>query len=326
MKLRVLTVFLFLSGTAEVSAQATATPVPTPSLSCCLLAGAWTSPTLSSAAGVAVDQSRKRIYATDGISGKIFALNYDGSPVTSFGGGFVSLAAVFDVTVGKGPYDGVYAVSRNGSVAAAVTKFDANGNVVWTAPGSWSPGTERTLCVDDWGNVYVADDSKIYVFNSNGIAKPSITGSGSLGPLSNPTGLWMAGLNLYVSDTSNNRVVRFVETGVNTYAYAEDKAFTLSLFPGAQPYGIAEDLTGHFYIASGNGYAVFDENFKELTQWCYLSPLSGAFGIGVDETGAIYVVGSASKTVTKMEACFSQSLPAYHGFNPPDSGECFIYP
>ncbi|HEY5038291.1 MAG TPA: hypothetical protein VIJ93_04385 [bacterium] len=319
-------IFLLLGlGLAEMATAQTANPTQM----CCLTASPWVMPVLSTGTGgtgVAVDQKLSRVYVVDEGpaaspgKGVVRALNYDGTTATSFGtGGAVSVAGAFGVAVGGASYPGVYVIQRDNG--AGITKLDTSGVTVWSVNPSPGMGW-RTLCVDDWGNVYASADStnQLIVLDSNGNQKsPS-----SFGSLTSPTGLSVSGLNLYVSDTGAKRVLQFVQSGVNTYSYTQTQAVTLS----DSPFGITMDLTGHFYIAFQNtgSYAAFDGNFNQLTQTCSTPSIAGAFGIALDETGAVYVAGHSSNTVAKIQACFSQTLPVYHGLNPPGSGEFFIYP
>ena len=303
------------AGVPRVFAQATATPT----MLCCTLASPWIPPTPSAAYGVAVDTTRARVYVTDeGLNsgeGLVLAFNYDGTTAASFGtGGAVSVAGALWVAVGKGPYDGVYVTQRD--YGAGITKLDSNGNIVWSRnpppAGGW-----RGVGLDDWGNVYATNETgQIMVWDNNGNQKSPVFS----GTLNAPTGIWSSGLNLVVADTLNFRIVQYVESGVNTYSYTQTQAVTL----GMDPYGITTDLVGNFYIAfKGYGYGVFDGNFVQKTQIC---AWGNSIGISLDETGAIYVATDNGNFVQKMQACFPQTLPTYHGLNPPLSGESFVYP
>ncbi|HEY5039242.1 MAG TPA: hypothetical protein VIJ93_09250, partial [bacterium] len=120
-------IFVLSAGRAQ------AAPTPTPTPNCCLAAVAWVTPSLSGAAGVAVDMSRQRVYAPDRGTGALNAYNYNGTAVASFGtGGTVTGLQAFSVAVASCAYDGVYIVQR--SASGKVIKLDANGTVVWSSP------------------------------------------------------------------------------------------------------------------------------------------------------------------------------------------------
>jgi sugar lactone lactonase YvrE len=321
---------LFIGGAERVSAQ-TPTPTSTLSASCCSLAPSWTGPTLvGGSGGVAVDTLRNRVYFADTSAAQIKALNYDGTAAAAFGGGSVAIST-FAVATRRCANDGVYSIIRVPD-PSSITKFNPNGSLAWTSPPSIA-GSARGLCLDDLGNIYVTSDTNsIQVFDPSGNQQQVLTGSGPLGPLNFPTGVFMEGLNLYVADTLNNRVVKFVETGINTYLYTMAQEYVL----GFPPYGIAMDSNGYFYITCEglDGYSVFDNNFNQVTTWCIQAQTISAFTIALDQTGAIYVTGLSNPTVAKMASCYTQTTaaclptptPYYQGSNPPASGECFLYP
>jgi DNA-binding beta-propeller fold protein YncE len=324
---------LYAVGLADGSpAVAQTTPTPTPLPGCCQYSNSWTTPSLSTASGVAVDPYRKKVYVTDGGVSQVKAFNYDGTVDTSFAGGAVSFPGAFAVAAGKCAYEGIYVAQRELGEPATVAKFDAAGNIVWkTDP---LPSTAlRCLCLDDWGNVYVTSDTdEIFVLKPDGSMAATLTGPVGLGALNVPTGLLMTGLDLYVTDTENQRVVVFTESGANTYSYSMSRAVTLPL----NPYCITKDLAGNFYISSegsdGGGYGIYDSQFNPLTAWCSPSWINWAFGIALDETGSIYVAGRYYNTVAKLQACFSQPAlpdcqpPPFSGAPAPRQGEGFIYP
>ncbi|HUO57738.1 MAG TPA: SBBP repeat-containing protein, partial [bacterium] len=287
-----------LAGTA---ATATNSPTETPTTNCCQAAVAWTTPALTAAAGVAVDMSRHRVYAPDrgdSGTGAIYAYDYNGAPVASFGtNGVVTGLQAFSVATGNCAYDGVYLVQR--SPSGHVVKLDANGNVVWTSPSGLGGGTNRSVYVDASGTVYVCvDDGTIYLLDSTGALRNTLTGYG----FNAPTGTLKVGSTLFVDDTVNNRVVSLPQTGTYTYGTMSVVATPTS------PYVITADLAGNYYVASSNynGYFIYNSGWTLLSSCANGGLLAGAFGIAVDETGAIYVAGQLSSTVAKMQACISQ--------------------
>lgn len=290
---------------SALSQTITPTATSTPAMICCLQASPWTAPTVTAAWGVGVDTSRGRVYVTDSQAGLVLALDYAGTPVTAFGGGSAAVSGAFAVAVGQGAYDGVYIMNRiPTSGSTTITKLNPDGSFSWGVSTAPAAGYGRYLCLDDWGNLYMTSGGifPICVMDSAGNPKAIIPDAGSFGSLNAPTGVVMVGLNLFVADSSNNRVVQYAESGVNTYSYTATRAVTLT-YP---PIGLATDLTGHIYVSIGNGYAVFDSQFNQLTQWCALSQLSGGFGIALDETGAVYEAANAVTNVLKMQACFPQ--------------------
>ncbi len=318
-----------LSASGVWAQTATPTSTSTPSEICCSPFPGWIPSSQGQAAGVAVDTFRHRVYASDSFKGRVRAYHYDGSPEGAFGGGSVSLGGAFAVAVGKCG-DGVYVMQR-GLNPTNVYKLNSDGDILWKSDNLPSGGL-RSLSVDDLGNIYVtADNYPIILLDPDGKLKPDLYGTGPLGPLgANPTGSLKVGLNLFVVDSDNNRILKFVESGVNTYSYILSQAVTM---PTTYPCGIAGDLNGKYYVTfyNDNGYAVFDSNFNQLTQICGSSAMVAAFGIALDETGAVYVAAAGPSKVVKMDPCFSQPVsppcgPAYHGVDPPSPGSCFVYP
>lgn len=306
------------------------TPTPTTLPGCCMQSPNWTASALGTGTGVAVDRVQKRVYATDQTAGLIKAFTYDGKPDRSFGAGTgqAAMAMVMDVAVGPCNYPGVYAVNRSLS-PSIVSKFDLDGDLVWTSP-PLPDGGAFCITVDDYGNSYVSSGyGAVYILDKDGNQKTAITGTGSWA-LNTPIGLVVQGLQLYVADTGNNRFVQFTQTGVNSYIYAPTQAVTIAPL---SPYGLAQDLNGNFYVAfqNSNGYQIYDGQLNPITPMC--APASGAlqaaFGIAVDETGAVYVAdNSGTAKLVKMLPCFNQPsfTGCYKGSDPPSQDECFIFP
>jgi hypothetical protein len=322
---------LFLAMAALPSfVQGQATPTPLPG--CCMQASNWTAPTLGNGSGVAVDRILKRVYVTDNTAGVIKAFNYDGSSVPSFGGGAgqVTMAGAFGVAVGPCDHPGVFGITRN-APNGIVVKFDISGNTVWTSPSLPDPGL-FFVCVDENGNSYVSDQghNAIFILDPDGNQKATLVGSGTIGALNAPSGLFVEGLQLYVSDTLNDRIVQFTESGINSYNFTPTSTVNISPL---SPYGMTQGLDGNFYVAFeyGNGYQVYDGQFNPIAALCAPGgTLWAAFGIAVDETGAVYVAEDPAGpgSVVKMQPCFNQPAfnNCYQGSDPPIPGAPFIFP
>ncbi len=289
-----------ITPTSTDSSTPTITPSPTETFlpGCCQLASPWTSPSFadgSGAAGVAVDTSRGRVYVPDDYADTLMVLDYTGAPVTTY-----LVEDAFSVAVGTCAYDGVYVARRDDET---VSKLDANGNVLWTSVDL----TEalRGINVDNLGNVYTySDDGSIFELDNNGNLKTTLTGSGTLGGLNAPSGALKVGLNLYVADTVNNRIVLFTETGVNSYSYTMASNIVASM---STPYGMARDGAGNIYVTNyeNNGYLIFTNNGATWSQTgsCALTQMYGAFGVALDETGALYTAASDTNLVVKISPC-----------------------
>ena len=287
------------SFTPTFSPTISSTPTLNPTFmpGCCQLASNWPLPTLSNGAGVAVDMSRNRVYAIDRDAGAVNAYNYDGTPASGFGvNGVKTGLGAFAVAVGTCAYDGVYIVQReNGSVM----KLDASGNVIWTS-SILSSTPNRSIGVDELGIVYVLNDlGSIYQLDNNDTIHSPLTGYG----LNFPTGILKVGSVLYVADTFNSRIVSLPQTGNYTYG-------TPSVIPNVtNPYTLATDLAGNFYVTSSNSnaYYVYSNSWVLQNTCTNSSLLAGAFGIALDQTGSVYVAGqSGSHYLSKMQPCYSQ--------------------
>src|SRR4029077_16789277 len=146
-----------------------------------------------------------------------------------------------------------------------------------------------------------ADNNSIYLVDNTGILRNTLTGYG----FNVPTGTLKVGSTLYVSDTLNNRIVSLPQTGPYTYGTMS------SVTTMTKPYGITSDLDGNYYVALSdtNSYSIYNNAWNLQTTCTKSTLLNGAFGIVVDETGAVYVAGQRSNTVVKMQASFSQPPP-----------------
>lgn len=156
-----------------------------------------------------------------------------------------------------------------------------------------------------YGAVQLADN------NGNLLATAYVTGSGaeaqlvflpgaqsvlSTSALNNPEGIAVdAGGNIYISDTSNNRVLKETLSG-GSYSESEIGSGLSS------PVGIAVDGGGNVYIAdSGNNRILLET----LTDGAYVqsvvvnSNLYMPFGVAVDASGSVYVADTYNNRLLK---------------------------
>jgi hypothetical protein len=272
-----------------------------------------------------VDRDRKRLYVTDYLADQVRALRLDGSPDPSFNGGSLSVDVPFQVTVDC--FDGSLIVVPRAAGPVSLTKWDAQGNALWPSPPTL-PGGLRSACVDEFGNLFVSTDlDGIRILDKDGAPRAVLDGTGVPGGFNAPTGLWARDLELYVADTTVNRVLRFLRSAPGAYSFTFDQAVTL----GINPYGLARDGAGRFHLSSEgyNGFGVFDQAFAPLTSWC--AAAAAAYGIDLDADGNVYVAGSNPGNLAKVSSCFPQPPPsacpsAYRGTSPPSAGEGFLFP
>jgi sugar lactone lactonase YvrE len=175
------------------------------------------------------------------------------------------------------------------------------------APGSTSTskavsiGTGLTtptgVAVDGAGDVFIADSGtgSVYEvpFGPGGLsAAGQVTLASGLGT----TGLQLAvdGMdNLYVSDPSNGRVVKLSAIGAST-ASNLGQAQTLLTTGFTAPSAVAADASGNVYVIDGvNLFEIVGGLGAPVT---LLNNLSGATGLAVDPSGAVYISSASGTT------------------------------
>jgi hypothetical protein len=194
---------------------------------------------------------------------------------------------------------------------------DALGNVYIADPGQgkvfeYAPGSTSTskavsigtglttptgVAVDGSGDVFIADSGTGSVYavpylTSGLVAADQETLVSGLGT----TGLQLAvdGLdNLYISDPSNGRVVKVSDVSASTAANL-GQAQTLLTTGFTAPSAVATDAAGDVFVIDG-------VNLFELvgglgTPVTLLNNLSGATGLAVDPSGAIYISSASGTT------------------------------
>ncbi len=303
-------------GRVLVYWQPVATPIPTPTPGCCAFDNTWTDPTLTGpAGGLAVDMERKRVYVMDNAptnNSTLWAFDYNGITITSFGtGGSVSMPGGYGIARGRCNFDGIYVVNRN---TFDIIKVDASGNTTLFAalPNSGL----RSVNVDSYGNAYVTNDQGlVYELDPTGTQRALIQSTGlTLGPL---TGGVKTGTSLYLNDTTNSRVVKYIETGgLNSYVYS-NQPIVVSTMSG-WPTAMAMDMAGNIYVLSGStgGYVVYNNSFSSQLLGCVPGFATGN-GIDVDQNGNVYLADTifGVYTAVKMKSCNQLPQPAYFTCN-----------
>jgi hypothetical protein len=181
------------------------------------------------------------------------------------------------------------------------------GKVLMYAPGSTSTskavsiGTGLTsptgVAVDGAGDVFIADSGtgSVYEvpFGPSGLsAAGQVTLASGLGT----TGLQLAadGLDhLYIADPSNGRVVKLSDIGAST-ASSLGQAETMLTTGFTAPSAVAADAAGNVYVV--DGVNLFELAGGVGTPATLLNNLSGASGLAVDPSGAIYISSASGTT------------------------------
>jgi hypothetical protein len=232
--------------------------------------------------------------------------------------------------------------------ADIIAQVAAPGDIVTIAGGYMGDGGPATnavlsnsysVAVDGTGNIYIADthNQRIRKVDASTGVITTVAGSGSLGfngdnglatsaSLANPYGIAVDGVgNIYIADTSNNRIRKInISTGIITtvagngnFGFSGDNgpATSASL---SVPYGVIVDSAGNIYIAdsfnnrvrkvdastgvitpvAGNGTGGFSGDNGPATSASLYIPTS----VSVDSAGNIYIADSNNNRIRKVNA------------------------
>jgi sugar lactone lactonase YvrE len=198
------------------------------------------------------------VYVADASNQRI--QTYDGIGWTSMsapGGGFDFPAGV--AVDGSG---NVY-VADSSFGASKVWKFDG---ATWTdlaLPGQASGDFANDVAVDSSGNVYVAignsSNSRILKRDSGGTwaASPLASHGSTDGLVNYPRSIAVAGTDLFVADTNNDRVQRLSTTGAFETKWGEGEYPQLCRGEVTDPNGVAVSADGtKVYVANRLGFGI----------------------------------------------------------------------
>jgi hypothetical protein len=131
------------------------------------------------------------------------------------------------------------------------------------------------------------------------------SGTGT-GQFSTPFGIAVdASGNVYVADSSNNRIQKFSSSGNFIIAWGASGTGTGQF---STPFGIAVDASGNVYVAdsSNNRIQKFSSSGNFIIAWGALGTGNGQFsdprGIAVDASGNVYVVDSVNSRIQKFSS------------------------
>jgi hypothetical protein len=194
---------------------------------------------------------------------------------------------------------------------------DALGNVYIADPGlakvlMYAPGSTTTskavsigtgltsptgVAVDGAGDVFIADSGTGSVYE----VPFGPTGLSAAGQVTLASGLGTTGLqlatdgmdHLYIADPSNGRVVKLSDIGAST-ASNLGQAETMLTTGFTAPSAVAADASGNVYVVDGvNLFELVGGLGAPVT---LLNNLSGATGLAVDPSGAIYISSAGGTT------------------------------
>ena len=319
---------------------------------------AATSASLSFSYGVAVDGSGN-IYIVDSSNNRIREVDATTHNITTLAGngdlGFcgdggpatrASLNSFYGVAVDD---SGNFYIAD--TYNQRIRKVDALGTIT-TVAGNGSPGysgdggtaTSASLnnpygvAVDGSGNIFIADtyNQRIREVDATTHDITTVAGNGTSGSsgdggtatnasLSYPRSVAVDGSgNIYIADTSNQRIREVVHStgnittvaGDGTYGYSGDGG-PATLAKLANPYGVAVDDAGNIYIAdtnnnrirevdatthdittvAGNGTGGFSSDGGPATDATLTSP----YGVAVDSSGNIFIADTFAHRIREVD-------------------------
>ncbi len=201
----------------------------------------------------------------------------------------------------------------------SIQKFDRSGKFLarW---GDEPDSTEgkfyypRGIATSPEGEVYVADsgNNRIQKFDSEGNiinawGKFGFAWRGAeAGKFDVPWGITTDSEgNLFVSDTSNARIQKFLPNGSPVLKWGRDGGYDGAFF---FPRGLAVDFVGNIYIADEGNHRIqkFDARGNFLLKWGKEGNAPGQFkapwGVACDPLGYVYIVDSGNHRVQKFDS------------------------
>lgn len=185
-------------------------------------------------------------------------------------------------------------------------RFSTTGSLISEMGRSQMPNP-RGIAIDNNNRIWVVDSSstgRVFLFDSDGSYNNSWTPSGN-GSLSSPNGIAVfkdgSQTYVYVTNTGNNKVVKYEYTGgnLNFVQAAGSQGGGSSSFNG--PAGIGADSCGNLWVAdrNNNRIQILDKelNFKSRFTASFDRPTGVAFGTNMKQ---LFVVDSANAQVQKF--------------------------
>lgn len=259
------------------------------------------------AADMAVDGERN-LYITSFSSSKVVRIDPNGKGEDiirpGFGGGLYGIDFFdkkFAVTDFK--KDMVYFFSEKGKI---LNKIGGTGN------GEGFFHGPKGLCYDGRGFIFIVDGGnyRVQKFDLSGRFILSFGKMGDYeGELGNPTDVAVLGDSVYVTDTSNKKIVVFDHYGNYVREILMDElASPRGITARGNTLVISDEKTGViFYDTITGGKSVFSSWDKELNSWEKEKNLSRPLSSIFDQDGFFYVLESKPNTVY----CFSPSEKQY---------------
>ncbi len=165
------------------------------------------------------------------------------------------------------------------------------GSVLVTAPYSFSNGTVTGVTVDPFGTIYIAARTQ----NASSIVKVTAAGAASALTLpgitiSNPQGVASDAFgNIYVVDTSKNRIVRVTTSGAAAVLPITGLPSPASL--GQTLFGVTSDPAGNLYIPDWSNNRVVFVN-AAASSFAYASTKQGSTSADSPRTATVTNLGN----------------------------------
>jgi len=184
-----------------------------------------------------------------------------------------------------------------------IEQFDSSGN----NPARFVNSTvayPAGMVFDGSGNLYVANNNSIEVYNSAGQGNVfATTGTAVLEGLA-----FDAAGTLWVADEYNGLIEKRNTNGTLTTFAA----------PGHNPYGLAFDGSGNLYVALfGSGNIVKYDSNTNQTLVAALGGSAQPVGLAFDPSGNLYVTEYGPNRIVKIDPQFNVTVFATNGLNGP---------
>jgi hypothetical protein len=297
---------LFPSSGALSLIRSMAVTVPSASCGATPVPGATCCPGLTSlngfvaSGGMILDNSRHRLYAADFENNRIQVFDsqtFAALNLLSFMGAQGALNLPVDAALDA---DGNLYVADLGN--EAVEKFDANYNFV----GSIAAGKGLSI-VGVWAEgssvYFAAMQNYIYRYTGSGASYSAAATFGSPAYLNHPNEIIKVGDWLYVTDTYNNRVVKFDTNNPGPVPTLVKGCLLI-------PTGIRTTPGGDFIVEESNNGSypayvdIFSPDFATLKSRCAFADTWSAVE---DQSGKMFISGMNSFSVTVLQSCGSAS-------------------
>ncbi len=305
-----------LAGPAGAQFTATPTSTWTPNPACCLPVTSWGSPgTLAGQLNepLGLSTAGTILYVADSGNNRVQRFNLTGAALAPLTGGG-TLNNPFGVNLAA---DGYLFVTDQGN--NRVVKIDPASDQI-------TPVVNPAPTTNLYAGIYTDKNGGIYIVLALGSPNGSVlkytetspgvfSQAASLGGFNIPNDVLTSdnGVTLYVVDSSDELIKRYLETppGSNNYVF-DVSVVQDGSNPGQITWGnqLAKDPWGNFYVTDTNErHQVFDPNWNFLYQCVSTAtPNPSTYGMAVDGSGNVYR-GNNAGFIEKFQMCFPSPTP-----------------